>query len=84
VWIDRYEDDPPLAVDAVPWPNAPQVGPGTDPAPAPTRCTGGVPVQSFTWTLSGRTYAVHAAFGPAIDDTTIQETDAALASFSAA
>jgi hypothetical protein len=83
VWIDRYEDDPPLAVDAVPWPNAPQVGPGTDPAPAPTRCTGGVPVQSFTWTLSGRTYAVQVAFGPAIDDTTIQETEAALASFSA-
>jgi hypothetical protein len=83
VWIDRYEAAPPPGVDATAWPSPPRVGPGTDPVPAPTRCTGGIPVQSFTWTLGGRTYAVHVAFGPAADDTTIQAADSALASFSA-
>ena len=82
VWIDSYHSDPPPGVQVVPWPQAPQVGPGTEPAAAPTDCTGGVPVQSFTWSLSGQTYSVHAAFGPAVTQANIQATEQALATFS--
>jgi hypothetical protein len=38
-------------------------------------------VQSFAWTLDGRTYAVHVAFGPNVTDANVQAADAALASF---
>jgi hypothetical protein len=81
IWIDRYESSPPIDVNAVPWPSAPQVGPGTEPAPAPTNCTAGVPVQSFAWAFDGRTYSVHAAFGPNVTEASVQAAEAALASF---
>jgi hypothetical protein len=83
IWIDRYESSPPAEVAAVPWPSSPQVGPGTEPAPAPTDCTTGAPVQSFTWTLDGTTYAVHIAFGSNVTDANVQAAERALASFTA-
>jgi hypothetical protein len=83
IWIDRYEHQAPASVTATPWPSSPQVGPGTEVAPSPTDCTAGIPVQSFAWTLDGRTYEVHAAFGPAVTDTNVRAAADAIASFSA-
>jgi hypothetical protein len=80
VWIDRYENEP-AGMETTPWPSSLLIGPGTEPAAAPTECTDGVPVQSFTWTLSGTTYAVHLAFGPNVTDANVQAANAALASF---
>ena len=81
IWIDRYESSPPTGVGAVPWPSSPQVGPGTEPAPAPTDCTAGAPVQTFAWAFDGRTYSVHVALGPNVTEANIQAANEALASF---
>jgi hypothetical protein len=83
IWIDRYESRSAADVQAVPWPSSPQVGPGTEPAPAPTECTAGVPVQSFAWTLDGRAYAVYLAFGSTVTEANVQAANGALASFTA-
>jgi hypothetical protein len=83
IWIDRYEHGPPQGILPTSWPSSPRVGPGTEPAASPTECTAGVAVQSFLWTLDGRTYEVHAAFGPAVTDTTVRAAADALGSFSA-
>jgi hypothetical protein len=82
IWIDRYEHRAP-GVTATPWPSSPQVGPGSEPIPSPTDCTASVPVQSFVWTLDGRTYDVHAALGSAVTETNVRAANEALASFSA-
>ena len=83
IWIDRYGPNPPSGLAATPWPASPEVGPGTDPAPAPTDCTGGIPVQSFTWTMGGRIFAVHVAVGPEVSDATVRNAEEALGSFAA-
>jgi hypothetical protein len=83
IWIDRYGSAPPTDVIAVPWPSTPQVGPGTEPAPAATNCTAGALVQTFAWAFDGRTYSVHVAFGPNVTEVNVQAANAALASFTA-
>jgi hypothetical protein len=84
IWIDRYGQSAAQGVSgAVRWPASPHVGPGTSPAPAPTDCTGGMPVQSFTWMIGGRTFAVHVAFGADVTDANIRAADESLSSFSA-
>jgi hypothetical protein len=80
VWIDRYSLNFVPTGQEMPWPQSPEVGPGTEPAPSPTSCTAGVPVQSFLWTLGGWTYAVHVAFGPDVTGANIQGANEALAS----
>ncbi len=81
VWIDRYAPNHPPLLGPSAWPASPRVGPGTQPAPAPTDCTGGVPVQSFFWQKSGHTYAVHVAFGATVAPATVHQAEQALASF---
>jgi hypothetical protein len=83
VWIDRFEHRAPAGVTATPWPSSPQIGPGTGPAASPTECTAGVRVQTFVWTLDGRIYAVHVAFGAAVTEVNVGAVNEALASFSA-
>jgi hypothetical protein len=84
VWIDRYGTHAEVAPSSIaPWPSDPRVGPGTDPAPAPTPCTAGTPVQSFTWTLGDRTYAVHVAWGSDVGTDAIAAAESSLASFTA-
>ena len=80
IWIDRYEQAP-AGLPPTPWPSSPQIGPGTGSAAAPTECTADAPVRSFVWTLNGRTYAVHVAFGPNVTDANVQAAERALASF---
>jgi hypothetical protein len=83
IWIDRYAQAAgAVRSGAEVWPISPAVGPGTSPAPAPTDCTGGVPVQSFLWTSRGRTFAVHVAYGSSVTDATIRAAERSLASFS--
>jgi hypothetical protein len=72
IWIDRFEGLAPEGVTPTPWPSSPRVGPGTDPAPSPTECTAGVPVQSFMWERDATVYAVHLAFGEGVTDANIQ------------
>ncbi len=81
VWIDRYAPNDPTILGPSAWPASPRVGPGTQPAPAPTDCTGGVPVQSFLWQDGGHTYAVHVAFGATVTPDTVHRAEQALASF---
>ena len=40
-------------------------------------------MRSFVWTLKGRTFAVHVAFGSNVTDANIQATNRALTSFAA-
>ena len=81
IWIDRYGLNFGPTEPLAPWPESPSVGPGTNPAPTPTPCTAGIPVQSFMWTLGGSTYGVHVAFGPEVTQANVQGSNEALASF---